>query len=128
LINKLAINKKVNESLYSNYNLVCESDDKFGHIGCIGDEEHFILENYEIISFSQYCQEQGIDEPKWIQGFEIGKEYNDVVMCSYDNKLFEPQILTGVFDTNYPFVCVRGDYVYCRYPRKGEINEIKFID
>lgn len=41
--------------------------------------------NYEIISFSQYCTENGITEPKWIQGFEVGKDYNDVVMVSDDN-------------------------------------------
>jgi hypothetical protein len=128
LINKLAPNKNVNESLYSNYNLVCESDDKFGHIGCIGDEEHFILENYEIISFSQYCAEQGIKEPIWIQGFEAKDGYNDVVMCSDNNRIWSIQVLKSVQKGQNPFYCGFHSWKYCRLLKRSEINEIKFID
>jgi hypothetical protein len=118
----------------SEYLQYIESNLKDGYYFYEFDSDTYRMEkecekyNIEIISFTQYCAENNIKEPKWIQGFEVGKEYNDVVMCSYDNILFIPQILTGVFNTNYPFVCENGDYVYCRYARRNEINEIKFID
>ena len=32
--------------------------------------------NYQIISFSEYCHQEGIEEPKWIQGFLVG-DYSD---------------------------------------------------
>jgi hypothetical protein len=126
LINKVSPNKNVNENLYLNYNLVCESDNKFGHIGCIGDDEHFILENYEIISFSQYCAENNIKEPIWIQGFEVKDGYNDVVMVSNNSIEWYLDILHRI--ENDKFLCIGGMWRKCRYPRKGEINEIKFID
>jgi hypothetical protein len=86
-----------------------------------------IENNYEIISFSQYCTENGINEPKWIQGFEVGKDYNDVVMVSDDNVVWYIDILNSVSIDGH-FNCTVGEWVYCRYPRKDEINEIKFID
>jgi hypothetical protein len=84
--------------------------------------------NYEIISFSQYCTENGITEPKWIQGFEVGKDYKEIVSCSNDNVNFRIDILKIVYSDNceFPFTCVNGSYRFARYPRKDEINEIKF--
>lgn len=86
-----------------------------------------IKNNYEIISFSQYCTENGIVEPKWLQGFEVGKDYNDVVMVSDDNTVWYIDILKSVSIDGY-FECTGGEWVYARYPRKNEINEIKFVD
>ena len=89
--------------------------------------------NLEIISFSDYCKENGITEPKWIQGFEIGKQYNDVVMVSDDNKNWCIDLLRVVNideDDNFSpyFNCLNNNWKYCRYPRKNEINEIKFVN
>lgn len=82
--------------------------------------------NYEIISFSQYCTENGITEPKWIQGFEVGKDYNDVVMVSDDNYGWYSRILKSI--ANNRFIDNNGNaWMFARYPKKGEINEIKFI-
>ena len=88
-------------------------------------EDYYKKHNYEIISFSQYCTENGITEPKWIQGFEVGKDYKDVVMVSDDNKVWYIDILNSVSIDGH-FNCTGGEWVYCRYPRKEEINEIKF--
>lgn len=87
-----------------------------------------IKNNYEIISFSQYCTENGIKEPKWIQGIEVKDGYNEIVSCSNDNVNFRIDILKIVYSDNcqFPFTCVNGSYRYARYPRKEEINEIKF--
>jgi hypothetical protein len=86
--------------------------------------------NYEIISFSQYCQEQGIKEPKWIQVFEVRDGYNDVVMVSDDNERFWLRKLIKVIqDTSHPFLIDGGtQWRYCRLLKRSEINEIKFID
>lgn len=97
-------------------------------------EKYYIENNYEIISFSQYCKENGITEPKWIQGFEVRDGYNDVVMVSDDkisiNTSFpnvEIRILKEVREHEYPFKMQDGSlFEYARYPRKNEFNEIKF--
>lgn len=84
--------------------------------------------NIEIISFSDYCKENGITEPKWIQGFEVGKDYNDVVMVSDDDINYVVGRLIKVVDNdNYPFHLDNEEYYkHCRYLNKNEINEIKF--
>lgn len=83
--------------------------------------------NYEIISFSQYCQENNIKEPIFIQGFEVGKDYNDVVMVSDDNYGWYSRILKSI--ANNRFIDNNGNaWMFARYPKKREINEIKFID
>ncbi len=97
-------------------------------------EKYYIENNYEIISFSDYCKENGITEPKWIQGFEVKDGYNDVVMVSDDkisiNTSFpnvEIRILKEVREHEYPFKMQDGSlFEYARYPRKNEFNEIKF--
>lgn len=92
-------------------------------------EIYAIRSNYEIISFSDYCKENGIKEPKWIQGFEIRGGYNDVVMVSSDNINWHCHLLTSVNNKAYPFHSKSGgSWSYCRYPKRNEINEIKFID
>lgn len=89
-------------------------------------EKEAIENNYEIISFSDYCKEQGIKEPKWIQGFEVRDGYNDVVMVSDDKNYWYPCILLSVNDLEeYPFETVVLKHRYCRYLNKNEINEIK---
>jgi hypothetical protein len=91
-------------------------------------EKEAIKNNYEIISFSQYCTENSIVEPKYIQGFEVKDGYNEIVSCSNDNVNFRIDILKIVYSDNceFPFTCVNGSYRYVRYPHKEEINEIKF--
>jgi len=88
--------------------------------------DYYDKRNYEIISFSQYCTENGINEPKWIQGFKVGKDYNDVVMVSDDNKNWEISRLLNVRECTHPFLTERFSFKYCRYLNKEEINEIKF--
>ena len=86
-----------------------------------------IKNNYEIISFTQYCTENGIVEPKWIQGFEVKDGYNDVVMVSDDNYGWYSRILKSI--ANNRFIDNNGNaWMFARYPKKEEINEIKFID
>lgn len=65
---------------------------------------------------------------KYIQGFEVKDGYNEIVSCSNDNVNFRIDILKIVYSDNceFPFTCVNGSYRYARYPRKEEINEIKF--
>lgn len=83
--------------------------------------------NYEIISFSDYCKENGITEPKWIQGFEVKDGYNDVVMVSDDNYGWYSRILKSI--ANNRFIDNNGNaWIYARYPKRNEINEIKFVD
>lgn len=91
-------------------------------------EKEAIKNNYKIISFSQYCTENSIVEPKYIQGFEVKDGYNEIVSCSNDNVNFRIDILKIVYSDNceFPFTCVNGSYRYVRYPHKEEINEIKF--
>jgi hypothetical protein len=86
-----------------------------------------IKNNYEIISFSQYCEEQGIKEPIFMQGFEVKDGYNDVVMVSDDNYGWYSRILKSI--ANNRFIDNNGNaWMFARYPKKEEINEIKFID
>ncbi len=86
-----------------------------------------IKNNYEIISFSQYCEEQGIKEPIFMQGFEVKYGYNDVVMVSDDNYGWYSRILKSI--ANNRFIDNNGNaWMFARYPKKSEINEIKFID
>jgi hypothetical protein len=88
-------------------------------------------EHIEIISFSQYCTENGINEPKWIQGFEVKDGYNDVVICSNDAnyRTYSFDVLKTVYNhCNNTFCCIGNTWKYCRYPHKNEINEIKFVD
>jgi len=95
------------------------------------DYDYYNKRNYEIISFSQYCAEQGIKEPIFIQGFEVKCGYNDVVMVSDDNESWYLEKLVGIkkhpvqgwqFETQLTY------YRYCRLLKRSEINEIKFID
>lgn len=128
------INSELNEKVFNTQflnsnNCICISDKNSYFIGKIHNEEHFKHECYEIISFSQYCTENGITEPNWIQGFEAKDGYNDVVMVSADKNTWHCHLLTSVNNKEYPFHSKSGgSWSYCRYPRKGEINEIKFID
>lgn len=92
---------------------------------CFQKEDYYIKNKYEIVSFSQYCTENGIVEPKWIQGFEVKDGYNDVVMVSNDNYGWYSRILKSI--SNNKFIDNNGNaWIYARYPRKEEINEIKF--
>lgn len=84
--------------------------------------------NIEIISFSDYCKEQGIKEPKWIKGFEVRDGYNDVVMVSDNLKSWHINILQSVNNGLQPFNCGFHSWKHCRYLNKNEINEIKFVD
>ena len=63
---------------------------------------------------------------KYIQGFEVGKEYNDVVMVSDDLKSWHINILQSVNNGLQPFNCGFHSWKHCRYLNKNEINEIKF--
>ena len=88
-------------------------------------EKECIITEIEIISFSQYCTENGIVEPKWIQGFEVKDGYNDVVMVSDDNYGWYSRILKSI--ANNRFIDNNGNaWMFARYPKKEEINEIKF--
>jgi len=122
-----SLGKFINIQLFESNCCVCIQDKKNEYIGTIRDEQHFKHECYEIISFSQYCTENGINEPKWIQGFEVKDGYNDVVMVSDDNKNWEIEVLREVMDITNPFSCSRFSFKYCRYLNKEEINEIKFV-
>lgn len=84
--------------------------------------------NIEIISFSDYCKENGIKEPKWIKGFEVRDGYNDVVMVSDNLKSWHINILQSVNNGLQPFNCGFHSWKHCRYLNKNEINEIKFVD
>lgn len=85
-------------------------------------KECCIENNYEIISFSDYCKEQGIEEPKWNQGFEVRDGYNDLVMVR-DNDFTEwkGRILSMV--TEFYFIDKQGSpWKYARLPKKDEFN------
>ena len=119
--------KELDLHYFNKANCICISDKNPLFVGKVHNEEHFKHEGYEIISFSDYCKEQGIEEPKWIQGFEVKDGYNDVVMVSDSGNDWYIDILNSVsIDGN--FYCTGGEWVYCRLLRKGEIKEIKFID
>lgn len=126
--------KELDLHYFAKANCICISDKNHLFVGKVHNEEHFKHEGYEIISFSDYCKEKGITEPKWIQGFEVKDGYNDVVMVSDDkisiNTSFpnvEIRILKEVREHEYPFKMQDGSlFEYARYPRKNEFNEIKF--
>jgi hypothetical protein len=121
--------KTLNEQYLKTNDCICFSNQHSIFIGKIGTQEYFTNEiNYEVISFSQYCQENNINEPQWIQGFEVKDGYNDVVMCSDDNIYFTIDALKEVRQDIFPFVCEHFNYKYCRLLKRSEINEIKFID
>jgi len=64
---------------------------------------------------------------KYIQGFEVKDGYNDVVMVSDDNYGWYSRILKSI--ANNRFIDNNGNaWMFARYPKKEEINEIKFID
>ena len=89
--------------------------------------DYYEKRNYEIISFSDYCKENGITEPKWIQGFEVKDGYNDVVRVCDDQLSWELGRLIKVEKDSFPFVLDSDcSWKYCRYPKRNEINEIKF--
>lgn len=121
--------KSFNTQFLMSNHCICISDKNSHFIGKIQNEEHFKHEGYEIISFSQYCEEKGITEPRWIQGFEVKDGYNDVVICSNDAnyRTYSFDVLKTVYNhCNNTFCCIGNTWKYCRYPRKDEINEIKF--
>jgi hypothetical protein len=74
---------------------------------------------------------------KYIQGFEVGKNYNDVVFVSDSHLSINtsfPNVSMRILkevreDIDYPFIMHDNSmFAYARYPHKEEINEIKFID
>lgn len=90
-------------------------------------EEAIDKEMYEIISFSQYYQENNITEPKWFKGFEVKKGYNDIMIVSGSNNNECVRLIEEV-SYNCFIDDIKMKWINARYPSKGEINPIKFVD
>ena len=75
-----------------------------------------------VISFSDYCKEQGIEEPKWNQGFEVRDGYNDLVLIrDFKSEQWMGAILSKV--TEKKFIDNAGIYWnHARLPKKDEFN------